>query len=53
MSSGTENIKRSFEEKGKWSLEQSMSLVIGAGGQGTGRGRQNVQKGRVVQLRGI
>lgn len=28
MSSGVENIKRSFEEKGKWSLEQSMFLVI-------------------------
>lgn len=28
MSSGVESIKRSFEEKGKWSLEQSMFLVI-------------------------
>lgn len=39
MSSGVENIKRSFEEKGKWSLEQFMFLVV-QGAQEEGGKRQ-------------
>lgn len=43
MSSGVENIKRSFEEKGKWSLEQSMfSVILGEYEKGGTRQRAEV-----------
>lgn len=43
-----ENIKRSFEEIGKWSLEQSLFLVI-QGEQEEG-GKRQTSKGRGAYL---
>jgi len=50
MSSGTENIKRSFEEKGKWSLEQSMSLGrVGGSGDRKRKAKRTKREGGSVE----